>query len=137
MIPPNHSFLDPRQLEAEGMGLLDRMLGVLQDNSRYVHNQGFACPETDCLALRSDALLVDATLNSLSILVRTRPSTSARIINAVLNFNPLKLANSPMTPKSKVLMKSMEKTTRMLLLHLVRRCFPPLSRLLAFPTYSV
>lgn len=69
----------------------------------------------------SDALLVDATLNTLSILVRTRPTTSNRILNAVLNFNPLKLANSPMTPKIKVLVKSMEKTTRMLLIHLAKR----------------
>lgn len=38
-----------------------------------------------------------------------------------MNFNPLKLANSPMTPKTKVLVKSMEKTTRMLLIHLLKR----------------
>lgn len=38
MISPGHPFLDPRQLEAEATGLLDRMLNVLQDNSRY------ACP---------------------------------------------------------------------------------------------
>lgn len=36
MIPPNHKFLDPRLLEAEAIGLLDRMLGGLQNNSRYV-----------------------------------------------------------------------------------------------------
>lgn len=35
MIPADHPFLDARQLEAEATGLLDRMLGVLQDNSRY------------------------------------------------------------------------------------------------------
>ncbi|KAL2263440.1 hypothetical protein VTK26DRAFT_6738 [Humicola hyalothermophila] len=102
MIPPSHPLLDPRQLEAEATGLLDRMLGVLQDNS-------------------SDALLVDATLNCLSILIRTRPNTSGRIINSVLNYNPLKLANSPMTPKTKVLVRSMEKTTRMFLTHLLKR----------------
>jgi len=34
-VPPNHTLLDPRMLEAEAFGLLDRMLGVLQDNSRY------------------------------------------------------------------------------------------------------
>ncbi|PKS10526.1 hypothetical protein jhhlp_002279, partial [Lomentospora prolificans] len=101
-IPPNHALLDPRMLEAEAFGLLDRMLGVLQDNS-------------------SDALVVDATLNCLSILVRTRPATSNRIVNTVLNFNPLKLANSPMTPKDRVLAKSMEKTTRMFLIHLAKR----------------
>lgn len=36
MVPANHPFLDPRQLEAEATGLLDRMLSVLQDNSRFV-----------------------------------------------------------------------------------------------------
>ncbi|KAK3309660.1 uncharacterized protein B0T15DRAFT_11088 [Chaetomium strumarium] len=102
MIPPNHPLLDPRQLEAEATGLLDRMLGVLQDNS-------------------SDAPLVDATLNCLSILMRTRPSTSNRILNTVLNFNPLKLANSPMTPKTRVLVKSLEKTTRLFLTHVLKR----------------
>ncbi|KAK4100634.1 hypothetical protein N658DRAFT_427072 [Parathielavia hyrcaniae] len=102
MIPANHPLLDPRQLEAEATGLLDRMLSVLQDNS-------------------SDALLVNATLNCLSILIRTRPNTTNRILNAVLNFNPLKLANSPMTSKTRVLVKSLEKTTRMLLTHLLRR----------------
>ncbi|KUI66313.1 mRNA cleavage and polyadenylation specificity factor complex subunit pta1 [Cytospora mali] len=102
MVPAGHPFLDPRQLEAEATGLLDRILGVLQDNS-------------------IDALVVDGTLNCLSILVRTRPSTSNRIMNAVLSFNPLKLANSPMTPKTRVLVKSMEKTTRMLLIHILKR----------------
>ncbi|KAK0617948.1 hypothetical protein B0T17DRAFT_495152 [Bombardia bombarda] len=102
MIPANHPLLDPRALEAEASGLLDRMLGILQDNS-------------------SDALFVDATLNTLSILIRSRPGTSSRITSVVLNFNPLKLANSPMTPKNKVLVRSMEKTTRMLLIHLLKR----------------
>ena len=78
------------------------MLAILQDNS-------------------GDALLVDGTLNCLSVLVRTRPGTSNRILNAVLGFNPLKLANSPMTPKTRVMVKSMEKTTRSLLTHLLRR----------------
>ncbi|KAH7026468.1 uncharacterized protein B0I36DRAFT_376223 [Microdochium trichocladiopsis] len=102
MVTPDHPLLDPQSLEAEAFGVLDRMLAVLQENS-------------------SDALLIDGTLNTLSVLIRARPSTSTRIINVVLNFNPLKLANSPMTPKNKVLIKSMEKTTRMLCMHLARR----------------
>lgn len=36
MVPPNHPLLDHRLLEAEAAGLLDRMLAVLQDNSRSV-----------------------------------------------------------------------------------------------------
>lgn len=103
LIPANHPLLDPRHLEAEATGLLDRMLGVLQDNS-------------------SDALIVDATLNTLSVLVRTRPTTVNRTINAILNFNPLKLATTTsMTPRIRVMAKSMEKTTRMLLIHLMKR----------------
>jgi hypothetical protein len=31
-VPPNHQILDPRALEAESMGLLDRMLNVLQES---------------------------------------------------------------------------------------------------------
>ncbi len=69
----------------------------------------------------SDAVLVDATLNSLSSLIRTRPHITNKILNAILNFNPLKLANSPMTPKSRVMAKSMEKTTRLLMIHVNKR----------------
>ncbi len=52
----------------------------------------------------------------------------------MLAFNPLKLANSPMTPKTKVLVKSMEKTTRMLLIHLHKR-YQPLRSPDARPTF--
>lgn len=69
----------------------------------------------------SDAVLVDATLNSLSILIRARPHVANKILNVILNFNPLKQANSPMTPKLRVMVKSMEKTTRSLLLHINKR----------------
>lgn len=69
----------------------------------------------------SDAVLVDATLNSLSILIRARPHLANKILNVILNFNPLKQANSPMTPKLRVIVKSMEKTTRSLLIHVNKR----------------
>ncbi|KAI1342429.1 mRNA cleavage and polyadenylation specificity factor complex subunit [Xylariaceae sp. FL0016] len=102
MIPLNHSVLDSSQFEAEASGLLDRMLTALQDN-------------------KSDVLIIDATLNTLSILIRARPATSPRILNVLLNFNPLRMAKLPMSPKTKVIVKSIEKTTRMLLVHLSRR----------------
>lgn len=69
----------------------------------------------------SNAVVIDATLNCLSILARTRPGTSNRIMNALLNFNPLKLATSPLTPKSRVMVRSTEKTSRLLLMHLGKR----------------
>lgn len=63
----------------------------------------------------SDPILVDATLNCMAILIRTRPAIANKIITAILSFNPLKLANSPMTTRSKVIAKSLERTTRALL----------------------
>jgi symplekin len=62
-----------------------------------------------------DPILVDATLNCLAILIRSRPSISTKIVSAILNFNPMKQANSPMTPRLMVIVKSMERTTRALL----------------------
>ncbi len=53
--------------------------------------------------------------------MRTRPTTVNRTINAILNFNPIKLAPNPMTPRMRVMIQSMEKTTRMLLIHLTKR----------------
>ncbi|KAI1190022.1 mRNA cleavage and polyadenylation specificity factor complex subunit [Nemania serpens] len=103
MVPPNHPALDGDQVEAEASGLLDRMLSVLENEN-------------------SDPLLVDATLNTLSILIRQRPKTANRIVSTLFNFNPLRLATTaPLTPKMRVVVKSMEKTTRMLFTHLYRR----------------
>jgi symplekin len=119
MVPPNHPLIPPRNLEAEASGLLDRMLAVFQENIRSVTSQ-LSC-FLQLTNRHSDAVLVDATLNSLSILIRARPHIANKILNVILNFNPLKQANSPMTPKLRVMVKSMEKTTRMLLVHILKR----------------
>ena len=84
----------------------------LQANKKLLKNK---------LIHHSDALVVDATLNCLSILIRTRPETSTRILNAIFAFNPLRLAESGMNSRTKVMVKSMEKTARLLLIHLSRR----------------
>jgi symplekin len=54
-------------------------------------------------------------------LVRLRATIANKIINTVLNFNPFKLANSPMTPTSKVQIRSMERTTRALLHNFLKK----------------
>ena len=69
----------------------------------------------------SDAVIANATLNCLSILVRTRPSVANKIISTVLNFNPLKQAKAPMSPKTRVHIRSMERTTRAFLMNVYRR----------------
>lgn len=72
----------------------------------------------------SDPIAVDATLNCLGILIRSRQNIATRILNAILNFNPFEQANliSPLTIKAKLQMKSMERTTRTVLLNVLRRC---------------
>lgn len=69
----------------------------------------------------SDAVLVTATLNCLGPLIRSRQTIVNKILSVILGFNPLKKANSPMTPLSKVQIKALERTTRALLLNFVRR----------------
>jgi symplekin len=100
------------RLEAEASGLLDRLLLVFQENSRLV-----CCLYVNITMAytRSDPILIDATLNCMAILIRSRPAVANKIISAILGFNPLKLANSPMTPRLKVIAKSLERTTRALL----------------------
>lgn len=73
------------------------------------------------LTRHSDALLVTATINGLGGLVRLRPTIASRIINAIMNFNPFKLANSPMTSANKVMIKSMEKTVVVFLTNFLKR----------------
>ena len=69
----------------------------------------------------SNAILVDATLNCLSLLVRTRQTISNKIISTILNFNPFKNVNDGTSGKEKVFLKSMERTTRLFLMNYYRK----------------
>ncbi|KAF1996256.1 hypothetical protein P154DRAFT_525691 [Amniculicola lignicola CBS 123094] len=102
LVPRDHRLIPYANQEAEASGLLDRLLDI-------VHGD------------HSDALLITATLNTLGMLIQRRPIVSNKILNSLFNFNPLKLANAPMTSKNKVLMKSIERTTRALLVNVMRR----------------
>ncbi|TKA82748.1 hypothetical protein B0A55_01110 [Friedmanniomyces simplex] len=105
LLSRDHPVLQPSQLEAEASGLLDRLLGVLQDNS-------------------SDALVVTATLSALSLLVQRRPSISNKILMTVLNYNPLVLATgglAKMGGKERVAVKSTTRTTMSFLLNVLKR----------------
>jgi len=102
LAPRDHPLIPYAALEAEGLGLLDRLLGIIHGD-------------------HSDGLLVTGTLNSLGLLLHRRPIAANKIVNSIFNFNPLKLANSPMTPKNKVIIKSIERTTRALLMNIMKR----------------
>ena len=96
LVPHSHPLLSLPNLEAEASGLLDRLLDVFHQDS-------------------SDAVLINASLNCASVLIKTRAAVANKIITVILNYNPLKLANSPMTPPLRVSLRSMERTTRAVL----------------------
>jgi symplekin len=119
LVPRDHPLMPYANLEAEAHGLLDRLLDIIHGDHRSDRSlERFEF----YLTRNSDALLVTATLNALGVLIQRRPAVANKILSSVLNFNPLKLANSPMTPKNKVIMKSIERTTRALLVNVMKRC---------------
>lgn len=69
----------------------------------------------------SDPILVNATLNCLNILIRSRQSISNKIINAILNFNPFQQAAGVSSSAARVNMKSMERTTRALFMSVIKK----------------
>ncbi|KAK3686276.1 hypothetical protein LTR37_019959, partial [Vermiconidia calcicola] len=106
LVPRDHAIIPPSNLEAEASGLLDRLLGVLQDNI-------------------PDALIATATLNALSPLVAKRASISPKILSTVLSYNPLTLANAKMEGKDKIAIKSMTRTTMSFLNNVLKRTQHP------------
>ncbi|KAJ5875905.1 uncharacterized protein N7529_001489 [Penicillium soppii] len=102
VVPRNHALLSIPNLEAESSGLLDRLLGVFQEET-------------------SDPLLVNATLNLLPPLIRTRQSIANKIISAVLDFFPAHHVRPPFTPTVRVSVKSMERTARALLWNILKK----------------
>lgn len=102
LVPREHPLLPYANLEAEASGLLDRLLGIINGD-------------------HSNALLITATLNTLGTLIQRRPIIAPKIVHNLLQFNALKLANSPMTPTNKVILKSIERTTRALFVNILKR----------------
>ena len=119
LVPATHPIIAPSTLEPEALGLLDRLLSVFQEEQRYGTRHLLIDRDTD---LFSDALLITATLNCIGILIRMRPAISGRILNAILRFNPFTLADKPLTPRTRVMMKSIERTVRAFFMNLIKRC---------------
>ena len=120
IVPRDHPLIPYASLEAEGHGLLDRLLDLIHGDHRLDKE---VWSGESLLTENSDGLLVTGTLNSLGMLVHRRPAIMNKILNSVLNFNPLKLASLPLTPSNKVIIKSIERTTRALLLNIMKRYF--------------
>lgn len=68
----------------------------------------------------SDPLLIDPTMNCLAVLLKTRPAIQAKILQTLLNYNPFRAAGEPLTPRSLVVMKSLQRTIRALLRWVMR-----------------
>ncbi|KAF7713884.1 Uncharacterized protein PECH_006738 [Penicillium ucsense] len=102
VVPRNHALLSLPQLEAESSGLLDRLLDVLQEET-------------------CNPLIVNATLNCLAPLIRTRQSIANKIIQSIMDFFPTKHVHPPFTPTVRVGVKSMERTARALLFNVMKK----------------
>ncbi|QIW96921.1 hypothetical protein AMS68_002439 [Peltaster fructicola] len=102
LLSRDHPVLKVGNIEAEASGLLDRMLSILEEEA-------------------SSALLVTATINSLAPLVHRRASISNKIITAILNFNPLRLAGRLQTSKDRVAIRSITRTTTSFLMNILKR----------------
>ncbi|PWW79228.1 hypothetical protein C7212DRAFT_288366 [Tuber magnatum] len=127
MVPTNHPILSLPALDAEAQGLLDRLLSVLHEDPRQGNtvttiatNDGESSRITGILIINSDATLTTATLNNLAQLIKTRSPIAAKIVNAVLSFNPLAIVSRSSTIQNRLMMQCMEKTVRVLLLNIVR-----------------
>ena len=111
-------MLQIARLEPESSGLLDRLLDVF-------HQETYVLPQLSgtqtVLTQAREIIYISATLNCLGSLLRSRYSIYNKIISAILNFNPFKKASGSMTPKDKILVKSVEKTTRILLNNMIKR----------------
>ncbi|CBF84897.1 RNA-processing protein PTA1 [Aspergillus nidulans FGSC A4] len=102
IVPRNHAILSLPNLEAESSGLLDRILSIFQEDA-------------------SDPVLVNATLNCLAVVIRTRQSIGNKIINAILNFFPARHMRLPVTPAVRIGVKSMERTARAVFINIMKR----------------
>jgi len=118
LVPRDHPIIPYASLEAEGHGLLDRLLDIIHGDHRLDRPLDYTLA---ALTRCSDGLVITATLNSLGMLIHRRPIAANKILTSLFKFNPLKLANSPMTPKNKVIVKSIERTTRALMMNIMKR----------------
>lgn len=100
-VPANHPLLSLPSLDAEAQGLLDRLLSILHEE-------------------HSEPTLITATLNNLAPLVKTRPPLAQRIIGAVLAFNPFARMPGTISVQDRLVMISVEKTVRVMLLNIMR-----------------
>lgn len=118
LLQRDHPVIPYASLEAEGHGLLDRLLDIIHGDHRLDRPSRYALAD---LTGHSDGLVITATLNSLGMLIHRRPIAANKILSSLFKFNPLKLANAPMTPKNKVIIKSIERTTRALMMNIMKR----------------
>lgn len=118
LLQRDHPVIPYASLEAEGQGLLDRLLDIIHGDHRLDRSQRCTAAH---LTGHSDGLVITATLNSLGMLIHRRPIAANKILSSLFKFNPLKLANAPMTPKNKVIIKSIERTTRALMMNIMKR----------------
>lgn len=66
----------------------------------------------------SEPTLVTAAVNNLAHIIKTRPPLASKVLGAAMAFNPFQ--RKQVTVESRLMMLSMEKTIRALLLNIAR-----------------
>lgn len=103
-VPPSHPLIH-RSLEAEGQGVLDRLLGNLSGDQLSGDDQKIAEP------------VFTATVFALAPILKQRPEFGNRILQTVLAVDPLAM-ESKFT--SKLAVRFCEKSLKMLVTHCLR-----------------
>jgi hypothetical protein len=97
------------------------MLEIFQAETRSAYTLKGDCRLGLKLTIGSDALLVTATLNSLGVLIKSRATIANKIINSVLMFNPLRFGHHPVDSKTRIIIRSLERTIRALIVNILKR----------------
>ncbi|ANB14298.1 RNA-processing protein PTA1 [Sugiyamaella lignohabitans] len=109
LVPPGHPLIEPSTIEAQGLGLLDRMLSVFTESHVYA-------PTITC------------TLNALFPLLTSRPSSVPKILRSILSFDTTAKTVVPQTPNSAYTdleIKFIERSLKLMLTHCIRKELAP------------
>lgn len=71
--------------------------------------------------MTSDVLCVAATLNSLGFLIQSRASVANKIIIAILQLDPYRRFEPPLTYATMIQMKALEKTLKAIITNVLKR----------------
>jgi len=121
MCPIDHPFIPVSNLEAEAIKLLESVIAMLYNNLYALLPMLLdSTPDSPLLGCGRNPDVLSAILNSWSNLVKLRPPLVQIVVSALTSWHPTTLAGAGLPYAS---IKSVEKSVRILLLHISRQVF--------------